>query len=518
MKNNAYKELFLQIAILLVCLLTLITTQSEIFVKGQTTCTNPPFYSFENQPPSLAAAIAHSWAENTSVKFTTDELFSDSDHDALKRGILKWNDVSIQTCSGVTMTFLERELYPFDTTSRPPKNTIWVQQRGITGIRVFTSTITGRADKAIMTVLPSDSNNTVPSNFVYVGTHEVGHSFGIGNYTDITTCRTTIMCFRQTDESWNAGGPKECDIQKIKEIYCPTNVCIPPNNNGTCPTGYTPNGCGRCCFQAAITACQNQGNRFDYQTGECRDPSSLCYEQQYECISINPPQYWDEFSCRCEYQCGRVPNQGTPIVIDIDGNGYNLTNGINGVDFDLNSNNERERISWTAANSDDSWLALDRNANGTIDNGHELFGNFTPQPVPPQGEEYNGFLALAVYDKPQQGGNNDNQIDSRDSVFTQLKLWRDQNHNGVSEASELQSLSSSDVRIIELNYHESRRTDEHGNRFRYRAKVRDAQGAHVNRWAWDVFLVSPSSSNVNLISAISEGTKMKYSSLGFIQL
>jgi hypothetical protein len=210
------------------------------------------------------------------------------------------------------------------------------------------------------------------------------------------------------------------------------------------------------------------------------DPMSICNSCNPDPVEYASCSNWDWSLCQCA---------GSPIVIDILGNGFNLTNAQNGVNFDINGDGITDRIAWSSANSDDAWLALDRNNNGTIDSGKELFGNSTQQPAPPAGEMKNGFLALAVFDKLANGGNGDGKINRLDTVFANLRLWQDTNHNGVSEANELKTLTELGLAKIDLDYQESRRTDENGNHFKYKAKVRDTQDAQLGRWAWDVYLL-----------------------------
>jgi hypothetical protein len=155
----------------------------------------------------------------------------------------------------------------------------------------------------------------------------------------------------------------------------------------------------------------------------------------------------------------------TPIVIPTgNSQAIRLTSAADGVVFDIRGIGAPAQIAWTVADSEVAFLALDRNGNGVIDSGKELFGNSM---LPNAG---NGFAALRL----TEGVNDDGAVDAADPLFAKLVLWTDRNHNGYSEAGELQPVSEV-LEAIGLGYSYAERRDGNGNEFMFRGWARKAQ-------------------------------------------
>lgn len=187
-------------------------------------------------------------------------------------------------------------------------------------------------------------------------------------------------------------------------------------------------------------------------------------------------------------------NCGSPIILDISGRGFNLTDVANGVRFDISGTGTTIQMGWTAPGADNAFLVLPA-ADGLVHNNQQLFGNLTPQP---SSSTPNGFAALAVYDDPKNGGNGDGVIDSRDAIFSSLRLWIDANHDGISQPEELHTLPSLGVNSISLNYKADERTDQWGNVFHYRAQVNPGGATSTGRIAYDVFFVTADTTAKNI--------------------
>ena len=444
-----------------------------------------------------------SWLPSTRVNVEIDSAFTEPERDGIEAGNALWNNPLI-ACSGVTFNDFDSVLILPEHLSDtpPPGHLVWQKDDPHTGYNGGVFVVLGFAgfvESARIKIKPNLVNIAEGTYFNYLGSHEVGHTFNLNDCLSTSGCPTwteaTIMTGHAdgitSPASFNATGPKACDFSKVRDIYCAPPPTPTPTPTPEWPWPEIP---------VEPEPCQNGGWYWNFINNTCnQDP------QQATCGShCVPYQPLDSGGCYdaadyCQFPYGCPPGTvdggagcccfPTPIIIDVNGDGFSLTEKKAGVHFDMGGDGHKESISWTAAGSDDAWLVLDRNGNGLVDNSKEMFGVFTDQPHATT--RRNGFVALAEFDRTDAGGNNDGRIDSRDSVFSRLKLWQDKNHDGISEEEELKSLPSLGLAVIELNYKESKRTDDFGNQFRYRARIRDIHGAQLGRWAYDVILTTP---------------------------
>ena len=196
--------------------------------------------------------------------------------------------------------------------------------------------------------------------------------------------------------------------------------------------------------------------------------------------SVQPPQ---DCVCDCEADDETegddtqpddedIDCSGSPLVLDLSGNGLSPTSNQTGVRFDL-FNHGKVQTSWIQG--DDALLAIDRNQNGTIDNGSELFGeglNLDNQ------RSENGFSALSLVDDRRHGGNADGIVNSADKFFSELRVWNDFNTDGISQPNELRNLGLVGIKSLQL---ESTYTqgllDIHGNDLGLRGSYQRTDGS-----------------------------------------
>jgi len=461
--SKTTKHLIIHAHLLAVWVLILVSANTTIPVLSQIQqgCPEPPFI---NTPP-INSWPNDVWPQTKWIDVKIDSRWVFIEQKAIETGVSKWNVEA--NCSNVRFKDFSTILI-IDYDAAPPDNTVYWQridpQNGgaLGAVRIHHyEDLRVRASR--IQIMPTAT--TQADYFVYLGSHETGHTF---NLSHPSSWGSSIMGgHSNTSAAFNNLGPFECDFFKVNQQY----PCGLPTPTPTASPTPTP--------PANQDDCESMNWFWNPFADDCQqDPPPTCTLLPEICENGIWSFEW----------CGCIP-YNTPILIDVEGNGFGLSSSDSGVSFNLNNVGGREKLAWTNAASDDAWLVLDRNGNGTIDDGTELFGDVTPQPDPPGDEKKNGFRALAEYDKISNGGTANGQIESWDSVFASLRLWRDTNHDGLSEPNELHTLASQNVAALDLDYKYSKKTDVHGNQFSFRAKVKNTQGQQLGRWAWDVYLV-----------------------------
>ena len=311
-------------------------------------------------------------------------------------------------------------------------------------------------------------------------------------------------CYEQSD--CENEGDTCVDGCCVYSAGCSDGACVEDSDCGDTESWYCSegccqedNGCGaayNCAYESSdgcgcALACDCQSGNCSFGSCSdgggsdgCDDPGNGWFESADGCTC----DFWND--CQSGWCEDGKCASSDPIIVDLSGAGFALTNSSNGVKFDFFGNGTPIQIAWTAGGADVGWLALDRNGNGKIDDGAELFSNLTPQPSAPPGEKV-GFRALAVYDKPSNGGNGDGKIDRQDAIFSKLRVWVDRNHNGATAAGELLTMQQAGIQSISLAYGSSKWVDAYGNQFRYRSKVVFSKGVPASdQYVYDVILVT----------------------------
>jgi hypothetical protein len=179
---------------------------------------------------------------------------------------------------------------------------------------------------------------------------------------------------------------------------------------------------------------------------------------------------WAGECCANEYGCCPGEECNTPLVLSFGGEAVRYSAASAHVTFDLSGHQQSQRFDWPTAAT--PWLAMDRDGNGRIDDGGELFGSATM--LSSGALATNGFAALSDLDD-----NRDGAVDARDAVWSRLSVWRDDNGDRVSQPAELVPMAAEGLVRIDLAYRIAPRCDARHNCELERATFafRDPSGA-----------------------------------------
>lgn len=183
---------------------------------------------------------------------------------------------------------------------------------------------------------------------------------------------------------------------------------------------------------------------------ECSTEPPECEPGEgYDMGCIGEICYWDgEALTRYSWS---EPDCNTPLVLDFEGTGIEFSPA-SAAAFDLSSNGTCMSTDWPTA----PWLALDRDGDGFIRDGSELFGNATAMASGRQAEH--GFAALAELDS-----NRDGKITAADERFDELVIWTDLDGDRIGAYAELHPLSELSLVSIDLGFETRRSCDAQGN-------------------------------------------------------
>jgi Ca2+-binding RTX toxin-like protein len=214
--------------------------------------------------------------------------------------------------------------------------------------------------------------------------------------------------------------------------------------------------------RAGLNPRRSEGDLLPSSNTPLVDKAYYDYYRRAEFYRESRPRPISE-AVNAKYRAAITPPRRDPLAIDLDGDGIETvgipTTGVP-ILFDHDADGVKTGTGWLKG--DDAWLVLDRDGNGTIDSGREMFGVDTliSRRATIWGGSYetlamDGFDALRGLDvgngtaAPGPGGN-DGVFNSNDIAFSQVQLWRDLNQDGISQANELSSLASAGITAINL--------------------------------------------------------------------